>query len=86
MANRSRNISAGVSELAMSTFVERRSPYRHAEERRKVVLVLRIFYHTASKLQFFYLPDANLNSLFPIFNSFFLSLRAIMRNDNNYNK
>lgn len=65
---------------------ERRSPYRHAEERRKVVLVLRIFYHTASKLQFFYLPDANLNSLFPIFNSFFLSLRAIMRNDNNYNK
>ena len=65
---------------------ERRSPYCHAEERRKVVFVLRIFYHTASKLQFFYLPDANLNSLFPIFNSFFLSLRAIMRNDNNYNR
>ena len=41
---------------------ERRAPYRHGEQRRCMVLVFGIFYHTAPKIQIFCRPGANLNS------------------------
>ena len=65
---------------------ERRAPYGHREQRREVVFVFRVFYHTAPKIRIFLRRRTTFHLSPFTFHFIFLSLRAIVRNDNNYNK
>ena len=65
---------------------EGRAPHRHAEERGQVVSVWARSQHAAPKIRFFCRSRAILDSDIPKFDSFFLSLRAIVRKDDKSNK
>lgn len=88
IANRSRKISAGVSELAIRTFVETNvAPHTVTVNNAARWYLYSVYFIIRLQKYGFFLRRRTTFHLSPFtFHFIFLSLRAIVRNDNNYNK